>query len=290
MAQFLTSQEILDKYVTNQITKVEGEQSLYDKILSYIDSAEAWIIDNYISRNLNERIQRDISSYATIIKAAQEATAHLAMAKAIPFLDVVLTPNGYAVVSNNTLAPASRDRVDRLINMHRSQAHTALDELLSLLAPLYEWSASLQCSFFAASLFPFFANIETIQEAAQDNKLSGQLSWSKYKSIRARAIAAEQHLSDKFFSGELMQALRLEYLGVSKSNHSLIRLKVLTLIRIQVQQRAAGQPIHPRTITDILNTIRQNPIDFPEWHKSPTANLFKQKSFKNKKQSGGYFF
>lgn len=33
----------------------------------------------------------------------------------VPSLDLVLTPNGFGIVSNQNVAPASRDRVARLI-------------------------------------------------------------------------------------------------------------------------------------------------------------------------------
>jgi len=40
---------------------------------------------------------------------------------------------------------------------------------------------------------------------------------------------------------------------------------------------------------DIVNTIRDNPEEFPQWH-SATANLYAPAVFENKKESLGYWF
>ena len=41
---------------------------------------------------------------------------------------------------------------------------------------------------------------------------------------------------------------------------------------------------------DIVNTIRDNPEEFPEWHSSATAELYAPAVFENKKESLGYWF
>ncbi len=44
------------------------------------------------------------------------------------------------------------------------------------------------------------------------------------------------------------------------------------------------------TLLDIVNTLRSHPEEFPQWHTSPTAALFTPPTFKNKKESKGYWF
>jgi len=43
-------------------------------------------------------------------------------------------------------------------------------------------------------------------------------------------------------------------------------------------------------LTDIVNSIKQNPDDFAEWHASETAKLYETKIFENKKCDKGYWF
>ena len=41
---------------------------------------------------------------------------------------------------------------------------------------------------------------------------------------------------------------------------------------------------------DFVNTIRDNPEEFPQWYSSATANLYAPAVFENKKESLGYWF
>ena len=64
------------------------------------------------------------------IKAAYEV---------LPQLDLVLTENGFAVVSNTNLAPASRDRVASLQERLRKDKSVAYDKLLMALMDIPTW-------------------------------------------------------------------------------------------------------------------------------------------------------
>ena len=45
-----------------------------------------------------------------------------------------------------------------------------------------------------------------------------------------------------------------------------------------------------RVLPDIVQMMRSHPEEFPQWHTSPTAALFTPPTFKNKKESKGYWF
>lgn len=68
-------------------------------------------------------------------------------------------------------------------------------------------------------------------------------------------------------------------------------LKVLfdsTNLRITIHLTAGS--FNSRRLADIVNYIRQRPVDFPLWHSSDTAKLFAPPIFKNEKKARGYFF
>lgn len=62
----------------------------------------------------------------------------IAFYNALPQMDLILTPTGFGIVSNNTLAPASKDRVENLKNNTLRRAietkYLLLDELYSTAA------------------------------------------------------------------------------------------------------------------------------------------------------------
>ena len=131
----------------------KGEASLFDKITHWLYTAEQWIFATFCPSSVIDAILADKSLSAFHATLAAVA-AHRALADAIPSLDLVQTVNGFAVISNQNLAPASRDRVDRLIAAHRSQCDTAISALIPQLAAVAEWRDTPPCDYFRSTLFP----------------------------------------------------------------------------------------------------------------------------------------
>lgn len=47
---------------------------------------------------------------------------------------------------------------------------------------------------------------------------------------------------------------------------------------------------HPQSFYDLVIITREHAEVFPEWHASATDQLYSPAVFRNKKQSGGYWF
>ena len=187
-------------------------------------------------------------------------------------------------MSNQNLAPASRDRVDRLIAAHRSQRDTAISALIPLLAALPEWRDTPQCGYFRSTLFPTPAHIRS---------LSPQLSslsylWERYEELHPAIVAAEDRLAAEYISPELMQRLRDEALGLSK--HSTLDARLCDALRSHIADLVNDRPLRDTALRDIVDYIRRHPGTFPEWHRSDTARLFSPPVFRNSKESPGYWF
>lgn len=74
-----------------------------------------WLIDNFCPREIFDDIaDRPDPSTAKVTMA--RIVAFDAFRSAIPHLDIILTPNGFGIVNNSNIAPASKKRVERLIN------------------------------------------------------------------------------------------------------------------------------------------------------------------------------
>ena len=84
----------------------------------YIRSAELWIKSNVLGKTLYDAII-DSSSASTepdedLIRLCQNVIGNHAYWDAIPFLDVVHTESGFAIISAQNKVPASKERVERL--------------------------------------------------------------------------------------------------------------------------------------------------------------------------------
>ena len=278
MAKLITNDDTLRQYLPNVFATVKGEVSLFDKVKVDIDLAENWVIETFVSSKTFD----DICSYADdkpikVITAKLIATE--ALRRAIPSLDLVLTPNGFGVVSNQNIAPASKERVDRLIGSLADYRDECIANLLPLLSRESDWLGSVQASFFGETLFPDLAITDQVKGTGS--------KWVRYISLRPKILDIEASLAEEFFSLELMARLRNEVL---RKTHTADLARVINAIRGQVVDLLNGGSIRMRDMIDVVNHIRCYPDLFPEWHASETAKLFAPPIFRNDKKSSGYFF
>ena len=119
-----------------------------------------------------------------------------ALRRAIPSLDLVLTPNGFGVVSNQNIAPASKERVDRLIGSLADYRDDCIANLLLLLSRESDWLGSVQASFFGETLFPDLAITDQVKGTGS--------KWERYLALRPTILDIEASLAEEFFSPELM--------------------------------------------------------------------------------------
>lgn len=279
MARLINNDSDLRLYIPNQVCAVKGEQTLHDKIARWLDTAEQWLSDNITSAPTLNRIA-EYSDGHPLLRACRAAVAHRALADAIPSLDLVQTVNGFAVVSNQNLAPASRDRVDRLIAAHRSQCDSAISALIPLLADAHAWRGSPQCEFYRATLFPTPAHIRPLA--------SGAASWDKYRELHPAIVNAEAALAARYISHGLMQRLRDAALGLIPI--STLEARLCEALRGHVADIVCDRPLRDEALRDIVEYIRNRPDTFPEWHRSETARMFSPPVFRNRKDAKGYWF
>jgi hypothetical protein len=278
-SKLITSEEQLRTILPNIFATVKGETSLFDKLTPFLESAEQWVKNTFTA----ESPYNTIAGYADT-NTTKTLTARIVIAEAyrsaIPSLDLVLTPNGFGVVSNSNVAPASKQRVDRLIDAMVEQRDGDIELLIPLLPSVSKWKTSEQYSWFAATLFPNIDVVKTLTDTPTNR-------WNKFLELRPQIIDIESSLAEDFFSHELMTALRQR---AAANELSTTDLRIVNIIRSQVISVLKGTPINMRQMIDLVNHIRSNASAYPEWHTSATSKLFSPPIFTNQKTSSGYFF
>ena len=269
--KIITSDDMLRHYMPNQIPVVKGEVSLFDKIATFIQSAEQWVFSTFISEADSEKLVDN-----PVYDHLRAIVANEALRKAVASLDLILTPNGFATVGSQNLAVASKPRVDRLIAQLVAERDDAICSFLSSVAAILpDWLSSVQGRYFSATLFPTPALADLVGVTTD--------RWEKWLSLRAAVIDIESSLAEEYFSTELMMTLRQQ---VAKG----IVRPLAEAIRSQVVMCLQDKPINQRRMIDLVNFIRNRPDDFPEWHYSETAKLFRPPVFTNQKDAKGYWF
>lgn len=285
--KLITSEEILRKYIPNVLASVKGEVPLIDKLTSFLDIAEEWVAHTLTSATTFSTI----AGYAdaNIIKTyAAKVVVCEAFKNAVPSLDLILTPNGFGIVSNSNVAPASKERVNRLIDSLEAERDNAIRLLLSSLPGDASWITSNQCAYFSATMFP---NLDICDYLGCGNR-----QWRKYQEIRPTILEIEQHIATQFLGTEQLDVFRKE--AMSPSSTSYLMKSVIRSLRAyeaQVLKNKLSIPeptvcTPPTALVSIVNTIRNHPDDFPKWHNSDIAQLFEPKIYKNERYDTGFWF
>lgn len=314
MLSLITSDDILRRYIPNVLVSVKGETSLFDKLNPHLLMAERWVSSTFCSSSVFEQIASAPDSDLLRIYASKVVVSHAFM-QAVPSLDLVLTPNGFGIVSNSNIAPASKERVERLILSLEQERDAAIQLLLSALfqsiksatdpsvyaegasyisdsAPVPEvspsglsWLATPQCAFFSATLFP-------------DLSICDQLGicehrWQKYLELRPRLIEIENQLATDFISEEQFLVFRKVVLSLDSASmlmQAVIRVLRAEIVRILRSNTDSSPSPASHNLLHIVDIIKKNPDEFPQWHSSATASLFNPANFENKKADKGYWF
>ena len=277
--KLITTDAQLRAHIPNIIASVKGEVPFIERLALFLDLAEDWVKTIFTSESTFNTICGYTDSNNIKILCSRLVVAD-ALRRAIPSLDIVLTPNGFGVVNTSNLAPASKPRVDRLVGSMLAHRDDCIAALLPEIVGASKWLASDRADFFGATLFPDLGIVDSLG-SAQGSR------WEKYLELRSQVIDLEASLAEEWFSPELMSALRSENLRGDLTEK---RNEIVKQVKAQVVGYLRSGSFNSRRLADIVNYIRLNPEFFSEWHQSETAKLFAPPVFRNEKKARGYFF
>lgn len=270
MPTLIKNNNELRKYLPNILREVEGETLLYDKLVPYLDLAENWLAQYFVN-----------PATAGLSSTARTLVFVEAYRMAIPQLDLVLTPNGFATTGTQNMTPASRARVDALLTGLDRVRAKATFALMAELRSSAAWLASPQAAWWSGTLF---SRVSELLPLFDEQPADIFEAWIK---IRPEVENIEAALAAKYFSAELMAALRAESLSDTIKG---TRAIAANRMRALVVKAISGNLLPSQLCADVVNAIRNDKEHFSEWHGSATAALFTPPVFRNEKKSAGYFF
>ena len=281
--KLITTDEQLRMLIPHVFATAEGEPTLFEILSPFIETAEQWAIDTFVPDAIFDEIAEDdgFGPNERFRFPLEKLVACQAYMTAIPSLDLVLTPNGFGIVSNQNIVPASRERVDALMNSLESQRDSAIEALILRLSSRTDWQQSAQGKYFGATMFPL---LNLCRRLAIREHI-----WDSYQQLHDRLIKIENVLADTYFSQEQMQVFRSQVIAQYSTTKPIEEQGIRSLQAYELQLLTDIQ-VHPQCYYDLVTIIRERPDDFPAWHTSPVADLFTPKIFQNKKNSSAYWF
>lgn len=277
--KIITGNAELRQCIPNTFATVEGEVTWFEKLYAHLDTAEQWLAMNIASSEVIDSLYQQSETEPLKRLAAKIITCHALMV-AIPSLDLVLTPNGFGIVNTGNVSPASKDRVERLITSVEKERDLSINEMVKRLGLREAWLATDQGKHFGKTLFP---NLDLCSKMGIRDHL-----FDNYQSLQGQLIPIEDTLAETYFSQEQMSSFRHVALSGQVVNHTVAR--VIHAIRGVELLLLADKPVSQQNYFDIVDTIKNNPLVFPEWHASSTSKLFSPQVFKNEKECTGYWF
>lgn len=272
----ITNNDTLLQYIPNVVETVEGETPLFDKIRPQLEITEQWLHDTIVGDKL---IDEEKNKMVCTIIACE------AFRRSVPSLDLILTPNGFGVVSNNNVAPASKERIERLIASLRDLRDKAITALLNVLRQDSDWLQSAQGQWLASSFFVLPGEDTTAAAAAvrTDDK------WEDFLTLREKARPIEQAIAEKWLGQALTARLRATLASDPHGTSDTVTM-ARTIRQLVIDELLSGKrPV--KNLDRCVNYIRNNSTLYPEWQSDPVAELFEEKwRFQNKKEAAGYFF
>lgn len=283
MQNIVTTDEQIRAVIPNIQIAVEGQVKWTDRLSSFLDEAVSWLETMVSPVRIIEK--------AGLLDQAAAIVIWRAWARAVHSLDIVATPNGFAVVSNQNLAPASQARSEAARENAVRQADGHVCSLLDRLRNVPDWTVTRQAKRFH-TLFPDPRELQ--HQLGEDMPPFGL-----YARRSAELIMNESILGANTLSSRGLKELRRIASSILISGCDGVAaddLEILDLARSAVIVMLCSDPCDRITLRKICDRIRMTMDQSDDssvaalWKTSSLYRAFKMKPYENKKDSGGYFF
>lgn len=212
---------------------------------------------------------------------AQTVITHIcarAFYDSIPQLDLVATPNGFGVVSNQNVAPASSDRVANLRNALKDIYERAYFQMISEARSFPEWT---ETEFASMVFMSFFWCPEHLRLLGIYNPTAKDLDEQRPEILRTEALLPR--LLSQAFLDELHEADK-------KASLTPLQNSALHLIRVLIAAAIRNEPEKYRHRDILLDFLDNNIESFKTYRESSAYEANHAKPYENEKDDPCFFF
>lgn len=138
---------VMEKSIIRSLKEMEsvvplnGDYFTFSRLRGYISDTETMELPYRVGTTLSNLLttQRDESRMAVLMRAARGFVAHWSMAEAVPFLNVITTPQGLVVTSEESTGsnsgkvanPPRTEQIEALVQRHRDMAERYIGQLVT---------------------------------------------------------------------------------------------------------------------------------------------------------------
>lgn len=271
----------IDQFVKNIPTAMGTK---WNAVEPFLNDAHAELVLFSFGQDLMTAIEA-LADDDQVRKITAKIHALLGYHHAIPFVDVIQTDTGFAVTSNSNLAPASKERVERLITWCVDQIDTLMDMLTEAIRAnetlLTDWKKFNSYTLIFDSLFI----------SGNDFARSATVTGSKrqaYLNAKPDIISAQLNILSKVVSKNYMAEL------VTMVQNNAITADAKPVIALCKQ--ALGQIYNKnqdavlKTVNEISNLLESDTAKYSTYAASAEYALKHSANYENKQEDSTYFF
>lgn len=250
----------IDQLKTVLPTTVEMDN--FSDFEPYIRSAELWIKNQVLGKALYDTVNGNTFADADLIRLCQSVIGNHAYWDAIPFLDLIHTNNGFAVISATNKLPASKERVERL----RDQCLVRRDSEVELLIAFLEEHIDYHTEWKGSPVYSVMTDclIRTATELQQYGNWEG--SRRDFLKLRPQLIHETMTRLEPVFSTDYMDELIEKQRDGDVTNGD---LKVIVLLKYALGSLVNGNTEAAGKIAaDALRYIDNHLVDFATYSTS----------------------
>ena len=223
----------------------------------------------------------DIDNLPDAINADAERFIYMdAFTDAIPMLDLVLTPTGFGVVSNQNVAPASRDRVESLRKLAKECADDAMDNIIVGLLGNNAWDDSGYAKLLVSSLY--YTGSQLRDYAGKQSAHRSDLLLLRPLIYEAEELIIRQLSSVMYhyLLSQIRQAVLLDY-------ETLLVYSLNKAIGFYINNKKDS---FKRELNNAVNVMEGDLEKFPVYRDSEAYKVKHFEFYKNEKDDSCYFF
>lgn len=257
----------------------ERNTSVYERMKVMLTTAYGMMIRTLVS----PQVELVLDEVESLRKVAVRVVCLDAFVRTVRSLDLVLTATGFGIVSTESTAPASRGRVEALVEEMAVEELLAIDELVQMLQRTEGWGATDQAQMRVPTLFYRPLMLRTLTTLP--------LTSANWQVATGRAATADAllraEISDEYMD-ELLQRLRTATLTnadtiiVEKCNR-------FTADFISNFDVTSGRP-NKHMLQGIMMQLESYPEVYPTYVSSRLYAKRHAERYQNRKQDPTFFF
>lgn len=270
------TKEVFEAYVP-AAQMPQRSTSVYDRLQKAFERAYGVISREIIGLSLVDEVERDDVAKANI----QALVCIMAFVNTARSLDLVLTATGFGIVSTDSTAPASKVRVDSLIEQMRLEMYERKCELLVTLTHIEGWGSSPAA---LSNISTLFWNIRSLRLTTLERTADNWL-WAL-----GQAVDADRLLRLEMGDDMMHRLLAHERSYAVSELLDPIVLECVRVMAIQISLAKTNTPPQSYLFDNVVRMLEEHADDLPEYKNSRIYQARHHEGYKNKAEDPTFFF